>query len=362
MPSLLTNLKHLSNANGVSGDESAVRSIVIDLIKDHVDDLRVDTLGNVLAVKRAPGSAAHRARRVRRVRVMLDAHMDEIGFMIFGANSDGSLKFRSVGGVDVRILPGKAVLVGPDRIPGAIGVKPIHLLDDDLSVLKIEDLAIDIGAASESEANSAVTVGQTATFATEFRAWNGAASGKALDNRAGCAVLIEILRGPRLPVDLLAAFTVQEEVGLRGARVAAYALDPQVAFALDSTPANDLPLWDSDEGRIENARYNTRLGAGPAIYLADASTLSDPRLARHLILTAQALDLPYQLRQPGGGGTDAGAIHKQRLGIPSISVSVPGRYMHTAAGIARLEDWKNTLALVYHALTRLSPDIFAIDR
>jgi endoglucanase len=166
-------------------------------------------LGNVLAEKRARGPAA------RRVRVMLDAPLDEVGFMIFGANSDGSLKFRTVGGIDHRILPGKAVRVGPDRIPGVIGVKPVHLLDDDLSVLKIEDLAIDIGAASESEANSAVTIGQTATFATEFRAWNGAASGKALDDRAGCAVLIEILRGPRLPVDLLAAFTVQEEVAAR---------------------------------------------------------------------------------------------------------------------------------------------------
>jgi endoglucanase len=119
--SLTTNLRNLSNANGVSGDEGAVRKIVLELIKDHVDDLRVDTIGNVLAVKRARGAA--------KLRVMLDAHMDEIGFMIFGANSDGSLKFRAVGGIDDRILPGKVVLVGPDRIPGVIGVKPVHLLD-----------------------------------------------------------------------------------------------------------------------------------------------------------------------------------------------------------------------------------------
>src|SRR5512143_196164 len=164
MPSLLTNLKRLSNANGVSGDESAVRRIVIELIKDHVDDLRVDTMGNVLAVKRA--------RRTARLRIMLDAHMDEVGFMIFGANSDGTLKFRAVGSVDDRILPGKVVLVGPDRIPGVIGVKPIHLLNGETGVVKIEDLAIDIGAVSESEANNAVTVGQTAIFATEFRTWN----------------------------------------------------------------------------------------------------------------------------------------------------------------------------------------------
>ena len=165
--SLLTNLRNLSNAPGVSGDESAVRRLVIDLIKDHVDDLRVDTMGNVLAVKHARGKA--------KLRIMLDAHMDEIGFMIFGANSDGSLKFRAVGGIDDRILPGKVVLVGPDQLPGVIGVKPVHLLDGDMSVMKIEDLAIDIGASSDSEANNLVSVGQSAVFATEFRSWNGAA-------------------------------------------------------------------------------------------------------------------------------------------------------------------------------------------
>ena len=141
MASLLTNLKQLSNACGVSGDESAVRKIVIGLIKDHVDELRVDTMGNVLAVKRAQGKP--------KLRILLDAHMDEIGFMIFGPNSDGTLKFRAVGGIDDRILPGKAVLIGPDRIPGVIGLKPIHLAKGDKTVAAIEDLAIDIGAAND---------------------------------------------------------------------------------------------------------------------------------------------------------------------------------------------------------------------
>ena len=346
MPSLLTNLKHLSNANGVSGDESAVRSIVIGLIKDHVDDLRVDTLGNVLAVKRAQGPAA------RRVRVMLDAHLDEVGFMIFGANSDGSLKFRAVGGIDDRILPGKAVLVGPGRIPGVIGVKPIHLLDGDLSVLKIEDLAIDIGAASESEASSAVTIGQTATFATEFRAWNGAASGKALDDRAGCAVLIEILRGPRLPVDLLAAFTVQEEVGLRGAQVAAHAFDPDAAVAIDATPANDLP-----PAIEQDVSPNTRLGHGPAIYVMTRYDLSDPRLVKHFMTTGDALKIPYQIRQPGGGGTNAGGIIPARSGVPTVSVSVPARYLHSPAALIYLKDARSTVALVRESVARLTSQV-----
>ena len=349
MPSFLTNLKQLSNANGVSGDENAVRKIVIDRIKDHVDDLRVDTLGNVLAVKRArPGPA----RSARRMRVMLDAHMDEIGFMIFGANSDGSLMFRAVGGIDDRILPGKAVLVGPDRIPGVIGIKPVHLLNDEPNVLKIEDLAIDIGAASESEANSAVTIGQTATFATEFRAWSGAASGKALDDRAGCAVLIEILRGPRLPVDILAAFTVQEEVGLRGATVAAHTFDPDAAVAIDATPANDLPpAIDQD------VSPNTRLGHGPALYVMTRHDLSDPRLVKHFMTMGDMLKIPYQIRQPGGGGTDAGGIIPARSGVPTISVSVPTRYLHSPASLIYLKDVRSTLALVRESVARLTSQV-----
>jgi putative aminopeptidase FrvX len=346
MASLLTNLKHLSNAPGVSGDESAVRRIVIDLIKDHVDDLRVDTLGNVLAVKRARGTAT------RSVRVMLDAHLDEIGFMIFGANSDGSLKFRAVGGIDDRILPGKAVLVGPDRLPGVIGVKPVHLLDGEMNVTKIEDLAIDVGAASESEANNLVTVGQTAVFATEFRTWSGAASGKALDDRAGCAVLIEILRGPRLPIEILAAFTVQEEVGLRGAQVAAHTFDPDAAVAIDATPANDLPPVIE-----QDLSPNTRLGYGPAIYVMTRHDLSDPRLVRHFMTTGDALKIPYQIRQPGGGGTNAGGIIPTRSGVPTISVSVPARYIHSPASLIYLKDVRATVALVRDSVARLTPQV-----
>ncbi len=341
MANLLTNLKHLSNAPGVSGDEGVVRRMVIQLIKDHVDEWRVDTMGNVLAVKRARGRA--------KLRVMLDAHMDEVGFMIFGANGDGTLKFRAVGGVEDGILPGKVVLVGPDRIPGVIGVKPIHLLRGETNVLKIEDLAIDIGAASESEANAAVTVGQTAIFATEFRTWNGAASGKALDDRAGCAVLIEVLRGPRLPVEILAAFTVQEEVGLRGARVASHAFDPDAAVAIDTTPANDLPPTIE-----QDVSPNTRLGHGPAIYVMTRRDLSDPRLVKHFVATGDALKIPYQLRQPGGSGTNAGGIIPVRAGIPTISVSVPARYLHSPASLIYLKDVRSTVALVRESVARLT--------
>ena len=159
--------------------------------------------------------------------------------------------------------------------------------------------------------------------------------------------------------EVLFAFTVQEELGLRGARVAAYDFEPDMAFVVDSTPAFDLPL---DESEDENVLYNCRLGAGPAIYLADGGTISDPRLIQFLTRIAEDCGIPYQFRQPGGGGTDAGAIHITRGGVPSVSVSVPGRYAHSPILHARLSDWKNTLALLYQALEKADRSILNADR
>jgi endoglucanase len=156
----------------------------------------------------------------------------------------------------------------------------------------------------------------------------------------------------------MAAFTVQEEIGLRGARVAAYGFQPDFAFALDSTPAIDLPRPDGEE----NTQYNCKLEQGPAIYLSDAGTLSDPRLVRFLTGLAEEYAIPYQYRQPGGGGTDAGALHKTRGGIPTVSVSVPGRYAHTAIMMARISDWENTVKLFIAALQHISLDLLKVER
>jgi len=183
-----------------------------------------------------------------------------------------------------------------------------------------------------------------------------------LDDRLGGAALIELLRWAPPNIDLLAAFTVQEEIGGRGAAVAAFHLDPDLAIALDCTPAIDLPQASGNGAEEQAGRYNTHIGQGPAVYTVDSSTVSDPRLVRWLLDSAEAHGIPYQLRQPGGGGTDAGAIHKSRAGIPSISLSTPGRYLHTPACYARLDDWENTLRLAYAALGRLSADILASER
>ncbi|MBS1248781.1 MAG: putative aminopeptidase YsdC [Chloroflexi bacterium] len=338
-------LERLTNACAVSGDEGAVRKIVLDEVEEYVDELQVDALGNVLALCRGEGDG-------ERLKVMVAAHMDEVGFMLTADEKKGLYRFARVGGLDPRQLVGKALWVGAERIPGVIGAKPIHFTKkkERQNAISLESLRIDVGP----ENGSKIKVGDRATFATQFTRLGKSIRAKALDDRFGVATLIELVKHAPQNIDLLTAFTVQEEVGLRGAWVAAYALDPDLGFALDSTPARDFLPWNDEE---ENVTYNTRLGAGPAIYTTDARTISDPRLIKHLITTAEELDLPYQLRQPGGGGTDAGAIHRQRAGVPSVTVSVPARYLHSAASLARMADWEATLALVHAALGRLGAGI-----
>ena len=341
-------LRNLSNAAGVSGDEGVVRRLVVEAIRPCVDEIKVDALGNVLAVK-------HAARATGSARLLLAAHMDEVGLMIVEHDSDGSLRFEVVGGISERVLLGKPVIVGPRRLPGVIGVAPVHLLSGDRlgTVMRPGQMRIDIGAAGQEAARRLVPLGERATFATEFAAFDGALRGKALDDRLGCATLVALLRAGPYPLELHAAFTVQEEVGLRGARVAGYAAQPLAAIALDCTPALDLP---DSRGR-ENTQYNARLGLGPAIYLADGRTISDRRLADYLCRTAEAANLPYQIRQPGGGSTDASAIQQARQGVPVASVSVPARYLHGPAALARMEDWHNTMRVLQMALMQFRPQV-----
>jgi endoglucanase len=348
-------LKQLCNACAVSGDEGEVRTIVLDQVRDHADDVQVDALGNVLVTKLGRSSA-----RKKRLRVMLAAHMDEVGFMLSSDEGEGIFRFEVVGGLDPRQLPGKPVWVGHDHLPGVIGAKPVHLTtaDERKRSIQIDSLRIDIGLGG----NAKVKIGDRATFATSFSRLGPSIRAKALDDRLGVATLIELVKYAPKNIDLLAAFTVQEEVGLRGAQVAAHAFNPDLGIAIDSTPAIDLPSWEAENSQAENTHYNTRLDNGPAIYLADRATLSDPRIVKHLVETEENAKIPYQFRQPGGGGTDAGAIHRAQAGVPSVSVSVPSRYLHTAAGIARLADWKNTLALLYTALSTLTPDVFSAER
>jgi tetrahedral aminopeptidase len=332
-------LEKLCNVIGVSGDEGEVRRIVLEEIKPYADEVRVDALGNVLAVKRGKGT--------KRLKVMVDAHMDEVGLFIVGDDGEGIYRFETVGAIDVRHLVGKQVMVGRDRIPGVIGGKPVHLMDSDEAKRKVplESLRIDVGLGGK------VMIGDRAGFATKFRRVGPSIMAKSIDDRIGVATLIELLKHSPSNIDLCAAFAVQEEIGLRGAKVAAQHFEPDMAIAIDSTPANDLPLHDGGE----NMHYNTKLGLGPAIYIADGSTFHDQRLVRWLSEAGDAEKIPYQFRQPGGGGTDSGAIQKALAGIPTVSVSVPHRYTHSPLSISRVDDWKNTIDLLNSALKKVSP-------
>jgi len=275
--------------------------------------------------------------------------MDEVGFMLVAEDGEGIYQFVTVGGIDPRVIPGKPVWVGKDHTPGVIGVKPIHLVSSEdivRSKPSIESLRIDLGPGGKANP------GDWATFATKFKRVGPSIFAKAIDDRIGVATLIELLRNAPPDIDLLAAFTVQEEIGLRGAKVAAHDFNPDMAIAVDSTPAYDMPSHDGGE----ILKYNTLLGHGPAIYVLNAATLDDPRLVSFLRKTAEAENIPYQIRQPGGGGTNAGAIQRSLAGVPVVSVSVPSRYIHTPIGMCRLEDWKNTLGLLHAALTRIGPN------
>ncbi len=347
-------LSQLSEAAGVSGNEDAVRQIIVDAVRGHVDEMRADTIGNLFAVKRArtPRGASNKRSARNRLSVMIAAHMDEVGFMITGYDGEGGLRFQPVGGIDDRILPGKVLLVGPDKIPGVIGAKPIHLLhgDEGRRVIKMDDMVIDIGASSKEEASKLVKLGQVATFATCYREDGRTATGKAFDDRVGCAVLVELLCGDRFPFDLQGVFTVQEEVGLRGARVATFAVEPDCAYVQEGTICDDLP-------KEKDTSPTTEMGRGPAISLMDRSAFADRRLVDHLTATAGRLGIPYQFKQPGVGGTDAGAITHSKAGVPTVPVAVPCRYIHSPVARLSLDDFENPVRLMRESLKRLTPDV-----
>jgi endoglucanase len=343
-------LEKLSNARGVSGNEGEVREILLGAIKDYVDEYRVDALGNLIAHKRATGARPERRRATRPpFKVMLAAHMDEVGLMIVHHESNGHLCFAKVGGIDDRVLLSKVVLIGKDSIPGVIGVKPIHLLkpEERKQVIDAESLFIDIGAKSKEDAERAVRLGDYATFATEFAPMGaGLVKGKALDDRAGCAALVEILKRA-YPFDMYGVFTAQEEVGGRGARVAAYAIEPQCAFALEGTICDDTP-------KNKDLSPVTRLGAGPAITFADNSLLSDRRLVNLLVETAKENRIPYQFRQLTTGGSDAGRVAITKEGVPAVSVAVPARYIHSPVSVLNKQDFENLVALMTKTLPKLA--------
>ena len=331
-------LEQLSTAAGISGHEGPVRAILQEAVQEHVDRLEVDGLGNLLTWKQ-PRPTPAEGQPV--LRVMLAAHMDEVGFLVTKVNDDGTLKFHNVGGVDPRILPGKRVRIGQEGIPGVVLRTPIHLQKSGQRdrVAPLDELIIDTGGAS------GIQPGDPIAFEGRYEPVGRLLKGKAFDDRIGCLVLAELLKR-EYPVELVGAFTVQEEIGLRGARVAAFRTAPDLAFALEGTVADDLP-------KDEDVSPTTELGQGPAISVMDRSALADRRLVRLLVETAQELGIPHQFKQPGIGGTDIGAIHLVREGIPSVAVAVPCRYIHAPAALLDPRDVEGLVTLMDGVLRRL---------
>ena len=322
-------LEKLSRARGVAGHEGEVRAILREALAPYVEALTVDSIGNLIVRK---GGSGDRGQQ----RVMLAAHMDEVGGMVMRANADGTVKFRSVGGLDPRILPGKRVRIGAQSVPGVIMRAP-HAARSGKRVAPISDLLIDTGGAG------GILPGDMITFESEYEEYGRLLKGKAFDDRVGCYVLAELMKGD-YECELVGVFTVQEEIGLRGAGVAAYAVEPDVAVALEGTVADDLP-------KQHDVSPTTELGKGPSISVMDRSAHADRRLVRILTETATAHDIPWQFKQPGVGGTDVGTIHLAREGVPAVAVAVPCRYIHTPAALMDPADVKNAIELMSRALS-----------
>ena len=353
-------LEKLSNAMGVSGDEDAVREIIYDAVKPYVDELTVDTMGNLIALKaKAKGTRTSRAEvlltqlesakaQPGAPRVMLAAHMDEVGVMVTGYTSEGGLKFRYVGGIDDRIMPGLRVQVGKDKVVGVTGVKAIHMTKpaEREAAISHDAMVIDIGATTKAEAEKAAPLGTYGTFMTTYQKLGRLVSGKALDDRAGCSVLVDLLQLDAFPFDLYGVFTVQEEVGSRGAGIAAHRINPSCAFVFEGTICDDLP-------KKKDLSMTTQLGHGPAISVMDRSAIADRRLVDHLVAIAERDGIPYQFKQPGMGGTDAGSIHVTGEGVPSVPVSVPCRFIHAPIAALDPRDYRNTVQLMDVALREL---------
>lgn len=333
---MLDTLKELSLLNGASGREERIREYIISRIKDKAE-LITDNSGNLIAFVKGKKRAKNK--------VMISAHMDEVGFIISGITSDGFLKFINVGGIDEKVIFGRDVLVGENEIPGVVCVRPVHLLSsaEKEKCPEIKTMVIDIGANDKEEAERYVSVGDSAYFISDFTFFgDGFIKAKAIDDRFGCAAMIKMIENGA-EYDTYFTFVTQEEVGLRGAQTAAFTVSPDYAIVLESTTASDIN--DADE--ISSV---CKAGCGAVVSFMDRATLYDRELFRLSKKIADENNIKWQTKTMVAGGNDAGAIHKSRGGVRTLAVSVPCRYIHSASSVAKTED----LQSVYDLTVKLS--------
>ncbi len=331
-------IKELVESYGPSGHEDQIRELIQEKINNQVDDIRVDQLGNLIALKKGKDSSK---------RVMLAAHMDEIGLIATHIDDNGFIRFSNVGGISPYVLLGARVLFNGETV----GVIDKEGKFDDISKLKHEKLYIDVGSSSKEETEKKVKIGDTASYYRQMDDLGDRLVAKSMDDRSGCALLIETINQLKKEpaYDTYFVFTVQEEVGLRGAKTSAYGINPHLGIAVDVTLTGDTP---------EAKRMEVSLGEGPAIKIKDRSLLVHPKVKDLMIDIAEDNSIPYQLEILEFGGTDAGAIHLSQSGVPSGALSIPCRYVHSPSEMIDINDMEYGVQLLLNLLANKCKSIF----
>lgn len=338
---MLSLVKELCAASGPSSYEEEIRALIRSKVEPYADSIRVDALGNLIVFKKGKKATGNK--------LMLCAHMDEVGVIIHSITDSGYLKFRFLGGVDRRVTIGKPVWIGEKRIPGVIGLKAYHLVseEEEKKVPKLEDLYIDIGARSREEAQAMVEPGEYGVFSNECVEFgNGFLKAKAIDDRVGCAVLLKLLE-QELPMDCTFVFTVQEEIGTRGAFGAAFSVTPEIAVIFEGTTAADTPA-------LPEHKRVCWPGKGPVLSLMDGGTIYDRELFELLRATAEAHDIPWQVKHYLAGGTDAKAIQRSKAGVRVAGISAAVRYLHSPSSVAAISDFDHMLTLARHFIDAIA--------
>lgn len=326
---MLNRLKKYVNIPSVSGDEDAIRRAIIEDIKDYCE-YKVDRSGNIIAFKKGNTNT--------KIKLQLDAHMDEVGLIITYITDDGYLKFSTVGGIDPRVIFGRRVKIG--NVTGVIGGKAVHMLnaEERKNVIKTDSLYIDIGAKTKAEAESKVSLGDTAVFDYIYREQGDTIFARGIDDKAGCAILVEMIRNPQ-PYDMYFTFTVGEEVGCRGAVTAAFSVDAQSAIVVEATTAADIHAV-APEKRV------CKLSHGAVASFMDNGTVYDKPYYNKAIEICENI----QPKMAVAGGNNASAIHKSTDGVRTLALSVPCRYIHSQCCVAN----KNDILSVYENTVKMA--------
>ena len=339
---LLEQMKELTQLRGISGCEDAVREYLIEKVKNCCDDYQVDNMGNLIVHKKGKQAGAKK--------VLFSAHMDEVGFIVTHITKEGMLHFATVGGVTPAVTAGRPVLIGKNAVPGVIGTRPVHLITEEerKEYAKTEDMRIDIGAKDKEDAEKLVSPGDQVTFIGPWKELGSqSVLARAIDDRAGCALLLELLR-EEPEYDCTFAFVAQEETGCNGSKAVAFSQRPDIAVIVESTTAGDLPS-------APESRQVCRMGAGPVISFMDKGTIYPWELYRQATKIAEDAGIPWQTKEGVFGGNDSRSYASAAGGAKVLAVSLPVRYLHSANTLANKTDIENTrklLALLAEELPR----------